>query len=79
MKATVSFGYRTYLMDVEKAVELLALLDGAEVFESKWVGSGGTTAYYAYPQESNDHIREMKIIPDAIYRIAKLAGKPTKE
>jgi hypothetical protein len=64
-------------MDVEKAVKLLELLDGAEMFESKWNGS--QTAYYAYSQDNNDCIREMKIIPDAIYRIAKLAGKPEKE
>lgn len=78
MKATISIGYRSYVMDVEKAVELLALLDGAEVFESKWA-SGGGSAYYVYPQDNNDCIREMKIIPDAIYRMAKLAGKPEKE
>lgn len=77
MKATISIGYRTYVMDAEKALTLLEMLSDAEVYENKW--DGKTTAYYVYPQDSNDHIRELKIIPDALYRMAKLAGKPVKE
>lgn len=77
MKATISIGYRTYVMDAEKAITLLEMLSDAEVYESKW--DGKTTAYYVYPQDNNDHIRELRILPDALYRMAKLAGKPVKD
>jgi hypothetical protein len=77
MKATVNIGYKHFVMDVEKAITLLELLDGAEIFDTQWANS--RTAYYVYPQDNNDCIRELKILPDSIYRIAKLAGKPGKE
>ena len=77
MKAIVQVGYKTYVMDAEKAIAFLALLDNAEVYESKWESK--ITSHYVYPQDNGDHIRELKLLPDALYRMAKLAGKPNKE
>lgn len=74
MKAIVKVGYKDYVMDAEKAIAFLALLDNAEVYEGKW--EGNTNAHYIFPQDNHDHIRELRILPDAFYRMAKLAGKP---
>jgi hypothetical protein len=79
MKASVQIGYKNYVMDAEKALTLLGLLDGAEMFDTKWDSQSKTTAHYIYPQDTQDYIREMKLIPDALYKLAKLAGKPNKE
>lgn len=76
MKAILELGYKAYVMDAEKAVMLLSMLDQCEVYESKWEGK--TTVHYIYPQDGGEHIRSMKILPDALYRMAKLAGKPNK-
>ena len=76
MKAIVQVGYKSYIMDAEKALAFLGMLDQAEIYESKW--DGKTSAHYIYNQE-NDSVRELKLVPDALYRMAKLAGKPNKE
>lgn len=76
MKAIVKVNYKDFVMDAEKALTMLSLLEEAEVYESKW--DGRTSAHYIYNQDS-DSVRELRLIPDALYRMAKLAGKPNKE
>jgi hypothetical protein len=76
MKAIVKVNYKDFVMDAEKALTMLSLLEEAEVYESKW--DGKTSAHYIYNQDS-DSVRELRIIPDVLYRMAKLAGKPNKE
>lgn len=79
MKAIVQIGYKNYVMDASKALTLLGTLDGAEVYEAKWDSQTKTTSYFVYEQDNGDNIREMKLLPDALYKLAKLAGKPNKE
>ncbi len=76
MKAIVKVNYKDFVMDAEKALTMLSLLEEAEVYESKW--DGKTSAHYIYNQDS-DSVRELRLIPDVLYRMAKLAGKPNKE
>lgn len=76
MKAVVRLGYKDYVMDTEKALAILSILDEAEVYECKWAET--THAHFVYSQDSQEFIRELKILPDAIYRMGKLAGKPSK-
>ena len=76
MKAVVQVGYKSYVMDAEKALAFLGMLDQAEVYENKW--DGKTNAHYVYAKE-NDSLQELRLMPDALYRMAKLAGKPNKE
>lgn len=76
MKAIVKVNYKDFVMDAEKALTMLSLLEEAEVYESKW--DGKTSAHYIYNQDS-DSVRELRLIPDALYRMAKLAGKQNKE
>lgn len=79
MKAIVQIGYKNYVMDASKALTLLGVLDGAEVYDTKWDSQTKTTSYFVYEQDNGDNIREMKLLPDALYKLAKLAGKPNKE
>jgi hypothetical protein len=77
MKAVVKVGWKDYVMDADKAITLLGMLEGAEVFESKWVDK--TNAYYIYPQDTEVGLREVRLIPDQLYKMAKLAGKPVNK
>ena len=79
MKAIVNIGYKNYVMDTEKAIAVLEMLSGAEIYDSKWSSLSKQTSHYIYQQDDADFIREMKLLPDALYRMAKLAGKPNKE
>lgn len=78
-KALVRVGYTTYVIDTQKALALLELLADAELYEEKWrkQEEGGTT-FHIFPQESNEGIRELKVIPTAFYHMAKMAGKPER-
>jgi hypothetical protein len=79
MKAVVQMGYKSYVMDTEKALTMLEMLTEAEVYESKWEDKTKTVAHYVYQQDCNDFVRDVKILPKALYNLAKLAGKPNKE
>jgi hypothetical protein len=75
-KAVISFGYVSYVMDAERAITLLGLLESAEMYEGLWKpeASGGMT-HHIYPQD-NTKVVPMQLMPDNLYRLAKLAGKP---
>lgn len=79
MKTSVRLGYKDYIMDAEKALVIMEILSKAEIYESKWNSLTKETTHYIYEQDNADFIREMKVLPEALYRIAKLAGKPNKE
>jgi hypothetical protein len=83
-KAIITIGYEDYVMDVEDAVHISKILMQAEQYKHKWAKDedGGTTHYIWPPEmeESKDlskMSRSIKIIPDTLYRMAKLAGKPS--
>jgi hypothetical protein len=78
-KAIVRVGYTQFVMDTPKALALLELLADAEIYEEKWrtKEQGGTT-HHMYSQDTNEGIREIKVIPTAFYHMAKMAGKPEK-
>lgn len=77
MKAIVEVGYKKYVMDAKEALTLLEMLGKAEMYETKW--SQGSSSHYIYPQDQSEFIRELRIMPQALYNIAKLAGKPERE
>lgn len=76
-KALVQLGYGSFVMDAQSALKLTELLAEAELYEEKWRKSeeGGTT-YHVYPQDTADSMRIIKIMPNALYQVAKMAGKP---
>jgi hypothetical protein len=78
-KCVVEVSYRKYVLDTAKAVALLDILAEAEIYETKWQKEeDGGTLHYIYPQGTEDHIRTLNVLPAALYKIAKLAGKPDK-
>ena len=80
----VDIGYKKYIMPKEKAMQLVEVLESAEIYEEKYwsedkrkeSGMTETYTYHVYPNEANF---SMQIIGDSKYQMARLAGKPTKE
>ena len=79
MKAIVQIGYREYVMEAEKALTLLGLLEGAERYEEKYRGNGQPTTYHVYNDEDTERYKTLKLIDDKAYKLAKLAGKPEEK
>lgn len=79
-KAIVRVGYTQFVLDTPKALAFLELLAEAEIYEEKWKKKedGGTT-HHVYPQDTNDSIRQLQIVPTAFYHMAKMAGRPDRE
>jgi hypothetical protein len=77
----VELGWKKLVMTKEAAFQLASALEGAEIYERKWVPEGERVekgvdhTFHVYP---NDHAFGMEIISDDLYRMAKLAGKPEK-
>lgn len=78
-KAIVKIGYTDFILDTQKALTLLELLADAEIYEEKWhkKEEGGTT-FHVYPQDTNEGLRQLRVIPNAFYHMAKMAGRPEK-
>jgi hypothetical protein len=79
-KVMIDIGYRKYVVNTDDAIKIAAMLSTAEMYESRYAKDDkgdSMTMHYVYPQ---DEMRwHMDIMPDSIYRMAKLAGKPTQE
>jgi len=76
----INVGYNHYIVDNEKAIQLVALLEGAEVFEKKYNrGVDGKDSFYTYHVYPNEDNFTMELVPTAKYQLAKLAGKPAKD
>lgn len=76
-KAIVKFGYTDYVMELKDAVSLAELLSKAEIYDNRYV-SGGENTHHIYANDKGE-TGTIKLISDDFYRMAKLAGKPTKD
>jgi predicted DNA-binding ArsR family transcriptional regulator len=78
-KLSVQVGYRNYVLDGEKALQVLDILQGAELYEVKWrTDSEGGTTQHIYPQDVMSSKVEVTYLTDEQYRMYKLAGKPSE-
>jgi hypothetical protein len=78
-KVVITLGWKKYVVDAQQALMVTDMLSKAEVYESKYTGEDrNLPVYYVYPQEEESRWM-MEIMPDSIYRMAKLAGKPEKD
>lgn len=83
-KAIISISYDNYVMDVKDALLVAEAMANAERYENRWVksedGNSGDYTHYIYPNDKNRNhgIVDIKLLPDALYKLAKLAGKPQK-
>jgi hypothetical protein len=64
-----------FLLSTKDAITVAEILSKGLAWEEKYVSESNSTAYFAYPSEQNF---SMKIVPDAIADMARLAGKPGK-
>jgi hypothetical protein len=73
-KCVIDFGHSNYVIDADKAVKLMELLDTAEVYQSRWrrEDEGGSTKHIY----EADRLCSLELISDAKYKMYKLAGKP---
>lgn len=78
-KAVIQIGYDNYILDAKDAITIMEILDKAEVWQEKYQShADGGTLYFAYSACDAESIRNIKIVPDTLYKMAKLAGKPEK-
>jgi hypothetical protein len=76
-KVVIEIGYKKYIVNADEAIKMAAMLSTAEIYETTYQRDSkgeGITMHYVYPQE--DMRWHMEIMPDNVYRMAKLAGKP---
>ena len=76
-KAVVQIGYREYVIDADKALTLLGLLEEAEMYQEKYT-QGGVNTFHVY-QNEEPQTRHLKLLPKKLYDLAKLAGKPEEK
>jgi hypothetical protein len=79
-KVVIDIGYRKYIVNADEAIKISTMLSTAEMYETKYTKDDkgdSMTMHYVYPQEEMRW--HMDIMPDNIYRMAKLAGKPTQD
>ena len=79
-KALVSIGYVDYVLDIGDAVTLMQIMSKAELYKAvtNYNAKPNTTAYYVWEQEPTHKANVVaQLLPDAVYRVAKMAGKPS--
>jgi hypothetical protein len=64
------------LLPIKDAVTVAEILSKAHAWEEKYQSETSTTAYFAYPVERD---YTMKIVPDEIANMARMAGKPDRK
>lgn len=74
-RVTVDLGYKSYVLDAKDALTLAEIVSKAEMYEEKYRGGGEENTHHVYP---NDERFTMRVMPESLYNMAKLAGKPEK-
>ena len=76
-KCVVTLGYIDFIMDSEDALTLLDIVSKAERFKESYRDSKiGGNLYYVWEQDECESKFVARLIPESLYRMAKLAGKP---
>ena len=77
-KAIIKIGYKEYIMSTEDALHILDLLSKAERYETTYTSATRSKTYHVYDTPMEDKVESLEIVHDDLYRMAKLAGRPTK-
>jgi len=72
--AIITIGYNGYVLPLKDAVVVAELLGKAERYENKY-RSGADSTHHVYT-ETKDDLGTIRLLSDAFYQGAKLAGKP---
>jgi len=79
-KVVVAIGYKNYVLDTADAIKVAEALSKAELYDTKYRSKDkGGTSVNVWEQDENDSTIAMTILSDSLYRMAKLAGRPTKD
>lgn len=78
-KVIVNLGYRSVVLDADKAVALAALVADAEMYQSKYHSKTDTqeshNTHHIYPVDPDVGFT-MQMLTNESYNLYKLAGKP---
>jgi hypothetical protein len=78
-KVVVDWGYKQFVLDTDKAIQLAEIVQGAELYMNKYHGKTDTepsyTTHHIFPMNNDDSIG-MRILTTEAYQMYKLAGKP---
>jgi hypothetical protein len=78
-KVVVNLGYRSIVVDARQAIALAEVINGAEVYESKYHSAKDDnpsfSTHHVYPM-TQEYAISMQLMTDEAYRMYKLAGKP---
>jgi len=77
-KAILKLNYREYVMPTEDALHILDLISKAERYETTYARDSRTKTYHVYDIPLEEKTENLEIVADDLYRMAKLAGRPTK-
>jgi hypothetical protein len=80
----VDLGYKKVVLDRERAMALIEILETADIYEEVYwtetdrirLGMGNES--YTYHVYANDSNFSMQIMSESKYQMAKLAGKPVR-
>ena len=76
-RCVIAIGYKNYIVNTEQAIRLADMLSTAELFEEKYQ-SGHANTFHVWEQDEAGKFN-ITILPDSVYRIGKLAGKPEEK
>ena len=71
----------SYVLPIERAVEIMKLLSDAEAYESKWnSGKDGGASFYTHHIYAPKPDRlSLSLMPNGTYAMYKAAGKPNED
>lgn len=81
-KVVIELNYRKYVVDAKEALIVAEMLSKAEVYESKYTKDSegnSITTHHVYDVDQDSPNWYMNIMPESVYRIGKLAGKPPED
>lgn len=79
-KAIVQLGYEHYIMDAQDALKIYEIIAKAERYKNVYRRQDeGGPLHYVWDQGGEQEMRDMRIMPDSLYRMAKVAGKPDQD
>jgi hypothetical protein len=79
----VDLGYKKVVLNKERAMSLIEILETADIYEEVYWGETdrikmGMSDSYTYHVYANDTNFSMQIMNESKYQMAKLAGKPQR-
>jgi hypothetical protein len=75
--------YKKYVLSAKDAVAVMDILNGAEMYQDRYISEANSptgkshTMHHVFSQDDQEMRRiSLWAIPDSLYKMAKLAGKP---